>query len=330
MLKVLVVRFSSIGDIILTTPVVRCLSMQLEVEVHYLTKAGFRILLEQNPYIDRIHTIEKGTGEVLLQLKHERFDYVLDLHHNLRTFILKQRLGRPATSFHKINLQKWLKVNLHVDVLPKRHIVDRYMDTVAHLGVLNDGAGLDYFIPDRDTQWASEYLEELGIREHICISVGAAHETKCLTARQMITLCRQIEVSVLLLGGTAELEKARAITEHAGPHVHNLCGMLTLNQSAACIAAARLVVSHDTGVMHMAAALKKPLISVWGNTIPEFGMSPYFGDTQVWERRFEHPGLACRPCSKIGFESCPKGHFRCIKDLPIDEIADTVNQKLLD
>lgn len=327
-MKVLVVRFSSIGDIILTTPVVRCLSKQLDVEIHYLTKSGFRMLLESNPYINRIYSIEKGPGEVLAQLKSEQYDLVVDLHHNLRTFLLKQKLGRPASSFHKINLEKWMKVNLHVDLLPKLHIVDRYMETVVRLGVQNDGAGLDYFIPEDDVRWAVQYFERLGILEHICISVGAAHQTKCLTTGQLTRLCQRMDVPVFLLGGKGELEKAAMICKHSGPHVYNLCGELTLHQSAACIDRAGLVISHDTGVMHMAAALKKPLISVWGNTIPAFGMTPYFGNIKAWERRFEVSGLSCRPCSKIGYESCPKGHFRCIKDMPVDEIAETANRKL--
>ena len=326
--KALVVRFSSIGDIILTTPVVRCMARQLDVEIHYLTKAGFRILLDANPYIDQVHTIQKEAGEVMDQLKSEQFDYIIDLHHNLRTFLLKQKLGRPSRSFNKINLKKWLKVNLGMDMLPDRHIVDRYMDTVTHLGVRNDGEGLDYFIPQIDIQWAGQYLSNLGIRRHVCLSVGAAHQTKCLTTEQMIRLCRGVDIPVLLLGGNVEFEKAKVIHEKSGGHVYNLCGDLTLNQSAAYISTAELVVSHDTGIMHMAAALKKPVISIWGNTIPAFGMTPYYGNQQVWERKFEISGLSCRPCSKIGFDACPKGHFRCIRELSPDDIADTIREKV--
>lgn len=129
--KVLVLRFSSIGDIVLTTPVVRNLKQQLSgAEVHYCTKSQFRILLENNPYVDKAFYLDKSLNNLIDELKKENYDYVIDLHNNLRSSIIKWRLGKKSFTFDKLNLKKWLLVNLKVNKLPSLHIVDRYMATV--------------------------------------------------------------------------------------------------------------------------------------------------------------------------------------------------------
>ncbi|MGB5976512.1 MAG: glycosyl transferase, partial [Cyclobacteriaceae bacterium] len=134
--KVLVIRFSSIGDIVLTTPVVRALATQLEeTEVHYCTKKQYASLVSDNPYINKVHLLEGKLDELIAQLKAENFDYIIDLHRNLRTRMIKLRLGVKSSSFDKLNREKWLMVNFNINRLPNRHIVDRYMDTVEPLGV---------------------------------------------------------------------------------------------------------------------------------------------------------------------------------------------------
>ena len=150
-MKILILRFSSIGDIVLTSPVVRTIKAQLEnVELHYATKAQFKELFEANPYIDKMHYLEASLSDLIRELKAESFDYVIDLHHNLRTFQIKRALRTRSYSYNKLNLEKWLKVNLKIDKLPNVHIVDRYMETVKPLGVRMDALGLDYFIPEKD------------------------------------------------------------------------------------------------------------------------------------------------------------------------------------
>ena len=147
-MKFLVIRFSSIGDIVLTTPVVRCLKKQVvTAEVHYLTKKSFAKIFEANPYIDKVHYLENDLNAVIASLQQEDFDYVIDLHNNLRTKKVKQALKKQAFSFTKLNIQKWLLTALKINKMPAIHIVDRYLQTLESFGVKNDGAGLDYFIP---------------------------------------------------------------------------------------------------------------------------------------------------------------------------------------
>ena len=150
-MKILILRFSSIGDIVLTTPVIRTLKTQLDnAEIHFATKKSYFSILEANPYLSKIHLLESSTSDLIKELKKEKFDFIIDLHNNLRTRQVKLALGVKSKSFKKLNVEKWLKVQLKVDRLPNVHIVDRYMETVKELGVKMDALGLDYFIPHKD------------------------------------------------------------------------------------------------------------------------------------------------------------------------------------
>ena len=150
--KVLIIRFSSIGDIVLTTPIIRCIAEQLDVEVHFLTKNSFKSILRYNPYITKLYGIDKSVSEVISDLKAEHYDYIIDLHKNLRTQEVKLRLGIKSYTFNKLNIAKWLKVNLKINQLPDKHIVDRYFEGIQGLNVINDGRGLDYFISHSDQE----------------------------------------------------------------------------------------------------------------------------------------------------------------------------------
>ena len=324
-MKILIIRFSSIGDIVLTTPVVRCVHKQLGAEVHFLTKKNFKGIVENNPNIHKVWTIEKGVSEIADDLKAENFDYVIDLHKNLRTFHLKTMLSTPFSFFHKLNVEKWLMVNLKINRLPKLHIVDRYMKTVEKLGVQNDGKGLDYFIPTKDEMDISSLAVLNPPPQYIAFVIGAAHATKRLPTEKIIEICNKIKLPILLLGGKEDAHNGQLIENQTIGKAINLCGKLNLNQSASVVRQAETVVTHDTGLMHIAAAFQKKIISVWGNTIPEFGMTPYL--PTEGSKIFEVKHLKCRPCSKIGFDECPKGHFRCMNEQNTEGVAKAINHK---
>ena len=323
--KILVIRFSSIGDIVLTSPVVRCLKKQLGgVEVHFLTKDSFKSLMINNPYVDKVYSFQKEISEVIDQLKAERYDYIIDLQHNLRSLKLKTALKVKSFSFKKLNIEKWLVVNFKMDLLPPLHIVDRYVYTAKPLGVVNDREGLDFFINEEDEVNLST-LPESHRNGYIGIVIGAKHFTKRLPDEKIIEVCRQLNRPIILLGGPEDANRGNKIVDEAGNNIYNACGKYSLGQSASLIRQSQLIISNDTGLMHIAAAFKKNIISVWGNTIPEFGMAPYlpsFKDRFIPESKIiEVIGLNCRPCSKIGFEKCPKGHFKCMNDLQTSDIV---------
>lgn len=331
-MKVLVVRFSSIGDIVLTTPVVRCLKQQVpNAKVHYLTKASFKDIVAHNPYIDKCYYLENDINEVLLQLKKEKYDHIIDLHNNIRTLRVKKFLKCNSYSFDKLNFKKWLLVNFKWHVMPDKSIVERYIDTVRPLGVKNDGRGLDYFIPKEEevtnmdipmSHWAG----------YIACVIGGSYFTKKYPVEQWKEFCERTEYPVILLGGPGDKDEGDEIAEADKVKIYNACGKFSLNESASLVKFAKVVVTNDTGLMHVAAAFKKKIISLWGNTSPEMGMFPYYGNNNIngtieqYSLMLENKSLACHPCSKIGYRSCPKGHFKCMKEIKATEIENNVKK----
>jgi ADP-heptose:LPS heptosyltransferase len=323
--RILIVRFSSIGDIVLTTPVIRCLKLQLNAEVHFLTKRAFASILLSNPYVDQVHAIEKRVEEILPSLRDLEFDHIIDLHKNLRTLKLRLLLRTSWRAFRKLNWEKWLLVNWKVNRLPEEHIVDRYLETVKPLGVENDGKGLDYFIPEAEEVSVWQRFPSLPASGgYIAFAIGAAHATKRLPRQQIVRICQGVSKPVILLGGPGDRERGEAIAAAAGKQVLNACGELSLHQSASVVRQAQVVITHDTGMMHIAAAFKKKIHSVWGNTVPEFGMTPYLPAGSPEPEIYEVPGLSCRPCSKIGYGECPKQHFRCMQDIDTEQIVQRI------
>lgn len=307
----------------LSTPVIRCLKQQLSgVEIHYLTKKSFVTVLKHNPYIDKLHYINSHIDEVINDLQNEKFDYIIDLHKNLRTLLLKIRLRKRVSGFKKLNYQKWLLVNFKINRLPKKHIVDRYLDTVKFLGVKNDGQGLDYFIPEND-QLSLPDLPSTFKNGFIGAVIGGKHKTKLFPTEKWIALIRQINKPVVLLGGPEDFEEGEKIAGAFEGNVWNSCGKFKLSQSASLVQIADQIITNDTGLMHIAAAFKKPIISLWGNTIPEFGMYPYLPLNQMQKvSMIQVHGLKCRPCSKIGYSKCPKTHFDCMNKIESAQIIE--------
>ncbi len=318
-MKVLIVRFSSIGDIVLTTPVVRCLKQQVDnIEIHYLTKNNFISVIENNPYIDKIHTIGNDLKSLNPLLKQENFDLIVDLHHNVRTLKLKYVLGKKSVSFNKLNWKKFLITTFKINTLPKQHIVDRYLETIKFLGVLNDNKGLDYFISNKDEVELGPIFPAHFLNGYYALVIGGSYFTKQIPLNKLKEICAKSTLPLVLLGGKEDASTAETLHNLFPIQTLNVCGKMRLNQSASIIKQSKKVITSDTGLMHIAAAYKKDIISIWGNTIPEFGMGPYMSgnDSQVIEIK----NLSCRPCSKLGYKKCPKGHFKCMNDIDVNTI----------
>jgi ADP-heptose:LPS heptosyltransferase len=305
---------------------VRCLKQQVpEAEIHFLTKEKFYPILKANPYIDHIHTFNDELGSVLVTLKAQKFDFVVDLHKNLRSSRVKMSLKRPSGTFNKLNFKKWLLVNFKVNKLPDIHIVDRYFEAVNALKVVNDNRGLDYFIPEEEI-FTIDNLSAEYHKGFIAFVIGGMHDTKMFPEERIIESCNQIDMPIILLGGIEDKEKAERIISQSTSEIYNACGRYSINQSAGIIKMASKVLTNDTGLMHIAAAFKKEIHSFWGNTIPQFGMFPYLPDGEGKSFIHEVKGLSCRPCSKIGYEKCPKKHFRCMMDIEVGEMLMDINK----
>jgi ADP-heptose:LPS heptosyltransferase len=320
--KYLIIRFSSIGDIVLTTPVVRCLKQQVKhSEIHFLTKSQYKPLLEHNPYIDQLHTFDGSFPDLAQCLSSIEFDYIIDLHKNLRSFRVKRLLNRVSFSFEKLNFQKWLYVIFKLNKLPDTHIVDRYMATLEPFGVKNDGGGLDYF-------FSPSYITPDGFKtptkSYIAVVLGANHATKQIPENLLIRIIERVNKPVVLLGGPREVEQSARINKRIKVETLNTCGNTTFDDSAYLLGQANVVLTPDTGMMHIAAALNKPIVSLWGNTVPQFGMYPYMKDGGAPSLISEVQQLKCRPCSKIGYAKCPKNHFNCMMQQDVEQIVNSI------
>ncbi len=324
--KFLIIRFSSIGDIVLTTPVMRNLKKQVEnAEIHYLTKIQYSDIVLNNVYVDKVHILQNAFKETIRILKKEHFDYVIDLHNNIRSARVKLNLKMLSFSFKKLNYQKWLLVKTKKNYLPDVHIVDRYMDTIRFFISEFDSKSLDYFIPAFD----EIDIQSLPVPYHhgfLSWVIGAKHNTKKFPKSKITEIIRQINYPVIILGGPDDYDDGRYIEDNSTGNVVNACGKYNLNQSASLLRQADVVISNDTGLMHIAAAFDKKIISLWGNTVPAFGMYPYISEKH--SIMIENKNLNCRPCSKIGFQKCPKTHFKCMNDLNNEEIVKSIHNFL--
>lgn len=323
MLKVLVIRFSAIGDIVWTSPVVRCLKQQLQnCEVHMCTKSNYAEMWQANPYVDKIHLLRDDLNELIKELQQENFDYVIDLHKNLRSMRIRWALGKKSFSYDKLTWQRFLLTQFQIDYFPRKadgeplHIIDRYMQTVMPLGVGYDGKGLDYFIvPEYEVELQRD-LPELAPAPFCVYIIGGSEPTKKLPLNKMVELCQKLPYKhIVLIGGkedTAAGEQLVAKFSRSDKKIINLCGKMNISRSASVVAQAAMVIGHDTGLTHIAAAFHSTVYSIWGTTTP-VGFKPYCKNSVVLENNM----LDCRPCSKSGARTCPKKHFKCMNELPI-------------
>ena len=314
-MKVLVVRFSSIGDIVLTSPIVRALKLQLDAEVHFITKNKFKSVVSNNSRVDKIFTIQKEITEVIPDLQKEKYDYIIDLHKNLRSKRLIISLGVKSISFDKINLEKWLRVHSRLNFLPDVHLVDRYFSGMKKLGIINDGEGLEYY----HGQSEQDLVQIIPRTEYIAIVLGATYYTKRIPKEKIEFIVKNNTLPCILLGGDDVKDLAYEL--ESLPNVINKVGNLSLNESAALVKHSKYTITGDTGLMHIAAAYKVPTMVFWGSTAYELGMYPYYGKNHPTKSiNIVNKNINCSPCSKIGKDKCPKGHFKCMMELNDEDI----------
>lgn len=318
--KILIIRLSSIGDIVLSSPLLRAIKAQKPaLEIHFLTKKMYKPVLQHNPYIDKLILLENDISGLVKEMKKEKYDYIIDLHKNLRTFRIKKGLNVPANSYEKLNWEKWLMVKFKINNLPHKHIVQRYFDTLAPIGVVDDAQGLEYYNGLNAQSAISALPQELG-SDFAVLVIGGTYFTKQIPLSKALEITEKVRIPVVIVGGPNDYDMAQEIIEKARKKVYNTAGKANLNESAEIIRRSSFVITADTGMMHIAAAYQKKIYSLWGNTIPEFGMTPYMPQNPERSIILENKLLSCRPCSKLGFKECPKSHFECMEALNLDGV----------
>lgn len=330
-MKILIIRFSSLGDIVLTSPVPRLIKKSFpNSEVHFLTKKIYSDTYENNININKIYLLDRNFFQLYNELKKNNYDLIIDLHNNLRSFFLRKLLRIKSIVYNKHRLKRWLLVNLKFKFnIP--HIVDSYIETLSSLNIKNDKKGLDYFLSKNDFN-SLRLLPKSHINGFVVLIIGAKHKTKVLPTKKLIELCDKINRPIVLIGGKLEIKSSIKIANYfqksikkskelklkmllnKKTNIFNLVGKLSINQSASIIKKSKKVYTHDTGMMHIATALKKEIVSIWGSSHPILGFYPYNSKFTV----LQNDKIKCRPCSKIGYSTCPLAHFRCMNEMKFD------------
>jgi len=320
--KVLVIRFNAIGDLVLTTPVVKALSTN-GYEVHYLVKTAFAELMENNPHVKKVWRFTDNLPEINSSLKQEDFDVVIDLHNNLRSKRVKSALSNVKSyTIKKDRVKLFMLTKLGINRVKERHIVYRFLDVLKPLGLAMGEPSPKTYIPDTiATHWPYPLPARF-----LAIVVGAAWATKEIPRDKILELIsRSAFEHIVLIGGPADKDRAQQIEQQSKRDIQNLTGMLTITESAYVLQQAASVVSGDTGMMHIAASLGTPCVAVFGSTHKVLGYTPFYGKQKAQYHLVQNETLGCRPCTKQGENQCPKGHFKCMMDLEVDDIIEKVD-----
>jgi lipopolysaccharide heptosyltransferase II len=326
----LAVRFSSIGDVLLTTPLLRAIRRRYPAaRLTLLTKESFVPLVSHNPNLTRVIglTRKRSIRDLAAELRAEQYTHLLDLHDNLRTRLLRLLVQGNWTSYPKHRLARSILIHTKHDTYrDRRPVAERYFSAAAALQVEPDGGPPDLVLgPEAEMRVASWLKERLpGGSRPIALAPGAAHATKRWPAEHWMTLIERLTANrsrVVLVGGEDDVALAAELESQAPGRVLNAAGRFGLQETAALLKSASALVSGDTGVMHMASAVGTPLIALFGPTVGQFGFFPYTDRARVLELP-----LDCRPCSSKGGPRCPLGHHRCLRDLTPEQVFGALCQ----
>lgn len=328
---------SSIGDIVLTTPLIRSFKRTFpDSTLDFVVRREFAELLRHNPYINTLYEFNAQTGFAGLRrltekLRQRKYDLIIDAHNSLRSRFIRRKT-RPHKSVHinkrvvpRFFLIK-LKWKLYRDNV---HVVDRYIEPVERFGVQNDNEGLELYVPENILNHVSDQFTELKADRKTIIAIcpAAKHYTKRWLKEYFVELAHilisEYNAYIVLLGGPEDYAYCEDIKRLIGDeHTLNVAGNVSLLQSAAVLEQCGVVVTNDTGLMHIAAARKRNVVAIFGPTVRELGFFPYAKNSTV----IEHSGLSCRPCTHIGSNECPKKHFRCMKEITPVQVLHAIRQ----
>jgi ADP-heptose:LPS heptosyltransferase len=313
--RILLVRFSSLGDVVLTTPLVRALRRAFpSAEITFVTKRRYAALLGGNPAIDRIEALEAGESLRSLagRLRGRPFDHGLDLQGSLRSLALRRAVRGRWTGYGKRRGRRWrlLLAGGHAqpDDVP---VAERYFGAAAHLGIRPDGEPAEVF----PSAPAREAAAALGPAGFVALAPGARHHTKRWPPGHWRALAERLAERGLAVVGVGDAAERELL---CGGPIGEAYGA-PLDVTAALLARALVVVANDSGLMHLATAVRRPVVALFGPTVRALGFSPYRAEAVVLER-----AMRCRPCSATGGPFCPLLHHRCLRDITPAEVAARV------
>lgn len=332
--SILVIRLGAMGDVLLISPALRALRSAFpEAEIDVLVKASFAPLLAQHPAIDRLHIWQAGTAfaPMVSALRRQHYTHVADLQSNLRSRWVAWCSGaKHRVRFHHHRFRRDLLLHFRINTYgPLTPVPQRFLKALAPWGVIDEGKGLALFLHPQDKETAAVWMQSRGIDENkpvLAMAPGASRATKCWPLDRFQHVARHFAaqgMQILALGGPEDTDACLAVSTAAGENGFAAAGEFSRMETAAALHRSTLLLSNDTGLMHMACALDVPVAALFGPTTAHFGFFPFRARASVVEVQ-----LKCRPCSKHGTAQCPKGHFLCMKSIQTREVIDTLNRLL--
>ena len=335
--RILIIRFSSMGDIILTTPLIDLITRTFPLaRIDFCTKEQFAYLIRSNP---KIHKVIKAKNELdytalkdLRQLiKMSNYNMIIDLQNNFKSIYLRSIQDAKTEIFNKHSFKKFLLVKFKINLLKnEKPIVERYKQTIRKYATKEDIE--EKMLPELYTDPASErsienMLRELALESGtklICIPAVSAHFTKTYPAEYFAEIINNFpdsNAAFFLTGRGKDSENIQLIKSLTKEKkVYDLCDQLEIEDLVSLMKRCSLVICGDTGPMHIAEAFNIPVVMMAGSSVKEFGFYPQNGKAVV----LENNSLTCRPCSHYGKPKCPKGHFKCMRELTPESIITNI------
>ena len=327
--RILALRLSSIGDVVLTTPLLRALKTRHpECRITYVTKAAMAGLVSHHPAVSEVLTLEAAGSLTRLaaEIRRREFTHLLDLHGTLRAKLLRLFVPGNWHGFNHRRRERGVLIRTKKDIYPEHvPVAERYFEAAEGLEVEPDGKPAELFVSGDATRTVGEWLLRAGVgvdRPLAVLAPGAAHFTKRWPVESWVSLAGRLVMEgydLALTGGAADVELCQVVAAMAGPHAAVAAGKFNLQETGALLRRAVVSISGDTGVLHMATASGTPVVALMGPTVQQFGFWPYQAKSVVLERE-----LYCRPCSAHGSARCPEGHHRCLREIDSATVADAV------
>lgn len=327
--RLLIIRLSSLGDVVLTTPILHLLRAQYpRAQIDFLTRPAYQDLVRAHPGVDRVLLFEPEAGfcATLHTLRQTRYDLVLDLHRTLRSrlFVYGLRARRRMT-YGKRTLRRALLVRLGWNTLrAMTPIPARYAAPLRRLGLTAPLVGPAVYLTPESQDAMRAYVQQAWpgqpVPPLIAVAPGARWPTKqwpvARFAQAVQHLAQAQRAAVVVLGSAEEQPLAQALAQQLSVPVLNSAGQLSLMHTAALLQQCRMLLSNDSGLMHLATALSVPVVAVFGPTVQEFGFYPFQARAEVVSA-----ALDCRPCSTKGSLTCPRGHHQCMQHVTVPQVV---------
>ncbi len=322
-MKILLIQTGSIGRIVQTSPIIRSIRNKMHTKPDIVIDPKYKLVLDQHPNVGEVI----GSNEI--HSSTSLYDIIIDLVYDKFSRKLAKELGNEVYSFRSKTRKEWLFINFKINRLPNKHRIEQHYDFLSTLDLELDEKGLEYFIPEKDLV-EDNWLPETHQHGYAVFALSSPNKTQQLPVQRMIELCDRINKPIVLLGEKKDDSLAEEVenffrkgTEQQEQEIEDLnkkasifngCGKFNINQQASIIEKSNWVFTHENDLMHIAAAFKKQIFSIWGSSSPLFGEYPFETKFTI----FENNKISCRPCSKTGYTKCPKGHFKCMKEVSFD------------